>query len=186
MGMFGALLGRHQARQEMDRRIAAASGALSEMTDVRHLTLSRSEIQSTNSSFVWVEDGEFRYQGHLYDVVSEEWQGGVWHVWAYHDQEEERYVDLLARTMNAPVLEGETAPVQQRPVGHRPLALVPTLRASLPSPHVRGQSFPRFRVPKHQAPYLEVPHPPPWGGVRPHFSRLHPSAFPPLREGRHR
>lgn len=161
--MFGALLGRHQARQEMDSRIAAASGSLSEMTDVRHLTISRSEIQSTSSSFVWVEDGEFRYQGNLYDVVSDEWRGAVWHVWAYHDQEEERYVDLLAQTMNTPVLEGETAPVQQRPVGYRPLALVPSLRASLPSPHVREQSFPRFLFPKHQAPYLEVPHPPPWG-----------------------
>lgn len=161
--MFGALLGRHQARQEMDSRIAAASGSLSEMTDVRHLTISRSEIQSTSSSFVWVEEGEFRYQGNLYDVVGEEWRGGVWHVWAYHDQEEERYVDLLARTMNTPVLEGETTPVQQRPVGHHPLALVPSLRALLPSPYVRGQSFPHLSATRHQAPYLEVPHPPPWG-----------------------
>ena len=161
--MFGALLGRHQARQEMDRRIADASEFPSDATDIRHLAISRSEIQSTSSSFVWVEDGEFRYRGNLYDVVSEEWRGAVWHVWAYHDQEEERYVDILVQTMNTPVLEGETAPVQQRPVGDRPLALAPSLRASLPSPCVRGQSFPNFSVTRHQAPYLEVPHPPPWG-----------------------
>ena len=163
VGMFGALMGRHQAQQEMDRRIADASKSSGDATEMRHLAISRSEIQSTSSTFVWVEDGEFRYQGNLYDVVSEEWRGAVWHVWAYHDQEEERYVDILAQMMNMPVLKGETPPVQQRPVAYRPLALAPSARAVLPSPRLRTQSFPRLSFVGHQAPYLEVPHPPPWG-----------------------
>lgn len=161
--MFGALMGRHQARQEMDSRIAAASGAPGSMADVQHLTIPRSEVQSTSSTFVWIEDHEFRYQGNLYDMVKGEWHGSVWHVWVYHDREEEHYSDLLAQTVNTPLFEGESAPVQQRPVGYRPLALVPSAPASLPPPCSDTQFFPRFSVRDHQAPYLKVPHPPPWG-----------------------
>lgn len=161
--MFGALVGRQQARQEMDSRIAAASGSPGSMADVQHLTISRSELQSANSTFVRIDDREFRYQGNLYDIVSEEWRGGVWHVWGYHDREEEHYTDILAETMNTPVLDGESTPVQQRPVGYRPLALVPSALASLPPPRSHAQSFPRFSFVRHQAPHLEVSHPPPWG-----------------------
>lgn len=163
VGMFAALMGRHQARQEMDSRVAAASESSGSMANVQHLTIPRSELQSTSSTFVWIEDHEFRYQGNLYDIVSEEWRGSVWHVWVYHDREEEHYTDLLAETMNTPVLEGDTAPVQQRPAGYRPLALVPSALASLPPPRSRTQFFPRFSFTTHQGPYLTVPHPPPWG-----------------------
>ena len=163
VGMFGALFGRYQARQEMDDRIASVSEVPGTGEDVQHLTIPRSELQSSNSTFAWIEDREFRYRGNLYDIVHEEWQGDVWHVWVYHDREEERYLDLLAETMNTPVLEGETVPVQQRPLGYRPLALAPSAQAPPPSPRLRVQSFPRVSATKHQAPYLEVPHPPPWG-----------------------
>jgi len=163
LGMFGALFGRYQARQEMDDRIASVSEVPGTGEDVQHLTIPRSELQSSNSTFAWIEDREFRYRGNLYDIVHEEWQGDVWHVWVYHDREEERYLDLLAETMNTPVLEGETVPVQQRPLGYRPLALAPSAQAAPPSPRMRVQSFPRVSATKHQAPYLEVPHPPPWG-----------------------
>jgi len=161
--MFGALMGRHQARQEMDRRVEDASEPSGGATDVRHLAISRSEIQSPRSTFVRVKDGEFRYRGTLYDVVSEEWRGSVWHVWAYPDREEEHYTDLLAATMNTPVLGDETAPVQPRPVAYRPLALTPSARVVLPFPRLRTHSFPRFSFVGSQAPHLEVPHPPPWG-----------------------
>ena len=163
VGMFGALFGRYQARQEMDDRIASVSEVPGTGEDVQHLTIPRSELQSSNSTFAWIEDREFRYRGNLYDIVHEEWQGDVWHVWVYHDREEERYLDLLAETMNTPVLEGETVPVQQRPLGYRPLALAPSAQAPPPSPRLRVRSFPRVSATKHQAPYLEVPHPPPWG-----------------------
>ena len=163
VGMFGALFGRYQARQEMDDRIASVSEVPGTGEDVQHLTIPRSELQSSNSTFAWIEDREFRYRGNLYDIVHEEWQGDVWHVWVYHDREEERYLDLLAETMNTPVLEGETVPVQQRPLGYRPLALAPSAQAPPPSPRLRVRSFPRVSDTKHQAPYLEVPHPPPWG-----------------------
>jgi hypothetical protein len=163
VGMFGALMGRHQARQEMDSRIAGASESPGSMADVQHLTIPRSELQSTSSTFVWIEDHEFRYQGNLYDIVSEEWRGSVWHVWVYHDREEEHYTDLLAETLSTSLIEGESAPVQQRPVGSRPLALVPSALVSLPPPRSRTQSFPGVSFTEHEAPYLEVPHPPPWG-----------------------
>lgn len=163
VGMFGALLGRYQARQEMDDRIASVSEVPGTGEDVQHLTIPRSELQASNSTFAWIEDREFRYRGNLYDIVHEEWQGDVWHVWVYHDREEERYLNLLAETMNTPVLEGETVPVQQRPLGYRPLALAPSAQPLPPSPRLRVQSFPRVSATKHQAPYLEVPHPPPWG-----------------------
>lgn len=161
--MFGALMGRHQAQEEMESRIAAASESPGSTADVQHLTISQTKLQSANSSFAWIEDREFRYEGNLYDIVREEWRGSVWHVWVYHDQEEERYTDILAQTVNSPVLDGESTPVQQRFVVHRPRAPVPSALAVLPSPRSHTQLFPRFSVAKHQAPYLEVPHPPPWG-----------------------
>lgn len=168
MGMLGALLGRYHAQQRMHHKIADApeseafSKIFREGADLQHLTIPRSERQSPNSSFVRIEEGEFRYQGNLYDVVYEEWQDQVWHVWVVHDREEEQYLDALAQTMNTPMLEGSTVPVHQRPVA-RPLALVPTGLFSLPSPRLRSQSFPRSSFAAHQGPYLEVPHPPPWG-----------------------
>lgn len=163
VGMFGALMGRQQARQEMDSRIASAPESPGSVEDVQHLAIPRSELQSISSTFAWIEDHEFRYQGNLYDIVSEKWRGSVWHVWVYHDREEEHYTDLLAQTLSTPVLDGESTPVQHQPIGDRPLALVPSAQAALSPPRLRTQSFPRFSFTTHQGPYLTVPHPPPWG-----------------------
>jgi hypothetical protein len=163
VGMLGALLGRHHAQQEMHRKIAAASAPFSNTAEIQHLTISRSERQSPSSSFVRIEEHEFRYRGNLYDIVHEEWRSDVWHVWVVHDRQEERYLNALAQTMTTPMLKGSTVPVHQRPVAYRPVALVPAAVASPPSPLSRLQSFPRFSLADHQAPYLEVPHPPPWG-----------------------
>jgi hypothetical protein len=164
VGMLGALLGRHYAQQRMHHKIADApkAEALIDGATIQHLTIPQSERQSPNSSFVRIEEEEFRYQGNLYDVVHEEWRGDVWHVWVIHDREEEQYLDALAQAMNTPMLEGSTVPAHQRPVAFRPLALVPTALSSLPPPPVRWQSFPRSSFAGHQGPYLEVPHPPPW------------------------
>jgi hypothetical protein len=162
LGMFGALIGRHQAKEQMQHRVAAAPESPSTSADIEHLTISRSDLQAPNSSFVWIEEHEFRYQGNLYDIVSEEWRGSVWHVWVYHDREEEHYLEVLAQTINTPMLEGSTIPSQYRPPAYRPHALVPTALSFLPSPPVRWQSFPRSSFAAHQGPYLEVPHPPPW------------------------
>jgi hypothetical protein len=162
LGMLGALLGRHQAQQQMHRQVVAVSESPSDTASLQHLTISRSERQSPNSSFVQIEEGEFRYQGNLYDVVREEWRGQVWHVWVIHDQEEERYLDALAQAVNTPTLKDSAVPIPQRPIALRPLAVVPVALSSPPSPQVRLQSFPRSSLAAHQGPYLEVPHPPPW------------------------
>jgi len=162
VGMLGALVGRHHAQQQMHHEVATASESLSNSAAVEHLILSQSERRSPNSSLVRVDEHEFWYQDNLYDIVHEEWQGQVWHVWVLHDQQEEHYLDVLAQTMNTPMLEGSTVPVHQRPIAFRPLALVPTALSSLPSPPVRWQPFPRSSIAVHQGPYLEVPHPPPW------------------------
>ncbi|MFB6273277.1 MAG: hypothetical protein ABEL51_10335 [Salinibacter sp.] len=162
VGMLGALLGRYYAQQRMHHKVSAGPEALSDEATVQHLTIPQSERQSPNSSFVRIEDGEFRYQGNLYDVVHEEWRGDVWHVWVIHDQQEERYLNALAQAMERPTLKGSSVPVHQRPIALRPLALVPTALSSLPSPPVRWQPFPHSSFAAHQGPYLEVPHPPPW------------------------
>lgn len=163
VGMLGALLGRHHARQHMDRQIEAASGAEGERDAIQHLTLSRSDRQSPNAPFVRIDEREFRYRGHLYDIVHAEWQGSVWHVWALHDRQEETYLDALAQAVTPPMLEDPSVPAYQRPVAYRPVALVPAAALLLPSPRVRLQSFPPLSFAGHQAPYLEVSHPPPWG-----------------------
>lgn len=163
LGMFGALIGRHHARQQMDDRITAASGAPDDITNAQHLTIPRSQLHSPNSSFVRVEDHEFWYQGNLYDIVSQDWQGDVWHVWVVHDREEERYLEVLAETMSTPMLEGATVPVQHRPLAQLPRALTPSALVPPPAPRLQSRSFPRASVAHHDAPYLAVPHPPPWG-----------------------
>lgn len=162
LGMFGALIGRQQAKEQMQRRVAAAPEFPSTSADIEHLTISRSELQAPTSSFVWIEDHEFRYKGNLYDIVSEEWRGSVWHLWVYHDREEEHYLEVLAQSMNTLMLEGSTVPIQHRPLAHRPHALAPSVWAFVPVPFQRLQSFPRVSFPDHRGPYLEVPHPPPW------------------------
>ena len=162
VGMLGALLGRYHAQQQKQHEVAAVSESPSLLEDLQHLTIPRVERQSSTSSFVRVEEHEFRYQGNLYDVVYEEWRGDVLHAWVLHDREEEQYLDALAQAMDTSMLEESTVPGQQRPVGYRPLAVAPNGPAPLPSPLVRSQSFPRVSVADHQAPYLEVPHPPPW------------------------
>jgi hypothetical protein len=163
LGMFGALIGRHHARQQMDDRIPAASESPDEITDAQHLTISRSQLHAPNSSFVRVEEHEFWYQGNLYDIVSQDWQGDVWHVWVVHDREEEQYLEVLAETLNAPTLKESTVPVHHRSLVQVPRALTPTALLSVPDPHLRSQSFPRASLAHHDAPYLAVPHPPPWG-----------------------
>jgi hypothetical protein len=35
------------------------------------------EIESANSTFKWMEENEFRYQGKMYDVISSEKQGNI-------------------------------------------------------------------------------------------------------------
>lgn len=163
LGMFGALIGRHHARQQMDDRITAASESPDEITDAQHLTITRSEFHAPNSSFVRIEDNEFWYQGNLYDIVSEDWQGDTWHVWVVHDREEERYLEILAETLNVPKLKESTVPVHLRSFAHVPRALTPIALLSVPDPHLRLQSFARALLAHHDAPYLAVPHPPPWG-----------------------
>lgn len=179
VGMIEALLGRHYARQHMDRQVAAAAESLSTSgtsesfssksfnSRIQHLTLTRAERQSPNSSFVQIDDREFRYRGNLYDIVREEWRGDVWHVWVLHDREEERYLEALAQTTpqtrKASRLEGSADPDHRRPLMYRPIALAPPALASPPSPRLRAQSFPRVSFTAPQAPHLEVPHPPPWG-----------------------
>jgi len=163
VGMLGALLGRHQAQQQMQHRIETAAAPDS---SIQHLTLSRADRQSQSSSFVRIDDHEFRYQGRLYDVVREEWRGSEWHVWVVHDREEERYLDALAQALKTPMLEGESAPAQEPPVVLRPIALVPTALAPLPTPTLRSRAFPLSSVAAPPPPYLEVPHPPPWGSTR--------------------
>ena len=159
--MIGALLGRYQARQQMQQQIESAS--LGDETTVRHLTLTRADRQSSGSSFVQIDEREFRYRGNLYDVVREEWRGDVWHVWAVHDRAEEHYLEVLDRTTKAPTVEGEAVPSDQRPPVLRPIALLPAVGASPPAPHARGRAFLPFSFAEHPSPYLEVLHPPPWG-----------------------
>lgn len=163
MGMFGALLGRYHAQKSMQQEIAAASASPSERAEIEHLTISRSELQSPNSSFVRVDEREFWYRDHLYDIVHEEWRNDGWHVWVLQDREEQQYLNALAQTINPPALEGSSVPVQHRPIASQLSATTPTALASLPVPLLRSQAFPRFSPVGHQAPYLEVPHPPPWG-----------------------
>lgn len=162
VGMLGALLGRHHARQQVESKIAEAPESPERMQDIQHLTFTRAELQSRTSSLSWIEEHEFRYRGNLYDIVADEWREDVWHVWVYHDREEEQYLEVLAEALNTPLLEGDSVPATQRLVGYRPLALVPSALASPPPPLLRSQSFPRVSMGGHEAPYLEVPHPPPW------------------------
>jgi len=163
LGMFGALIGRHHAQQEMDDRITAASKAPETIANAQHLRIPRSQLQSPTSSFVRVEEDEFWYRGNLYDIVGEDWQGDIWHVWVVHDREEERYLEVLAETMNTPMFEGDSVPVHHQSPAQIPRALTPTALLSVPDPHLRAQSFPRASLAHHDAPYLAVPHPPPWG-----------------------
>lgn len=159
--MIGALLGRYQARQQMQQRIETAS--LGDETAVRHLTLTRADRQS--ASFVRIDEREFRYRGNLYDVVHEEWRGDVWHVRAVHDRAEEHYLDVLGGATEAPAVEGEAVPSDRRPPVLRPIALLPAAGGPPPSPFVRAQAFLPFSFADLPSPYLEVPHPPPWGRV---------------------
>ncbi|MFB6249546.1 MAG: hypothetical protein ABEL97_13350 [Salinibacter sp.] len=161
VGMLGALIGRHHVRQQMHRTLAAAPESLDGRT-VQHLTIPRSERQSPRSSFVRIDEQEFRYRGNLYDVVRAEWRGDVWHAWVVHDREEEQYLDALARSVSGPMLEREAVPSHWRPLLHRPLALVPAAWAAAPSPRSSVRSFAPFSSSVPEAPYLTVPHPPPW------------------------
>ena len=157
--MVGALLGQYQARQQMHQQIESASPG--DETAVRHLALSRADRQSSGSSFVRVDEREFRYQGHLYDVVRAEWRGDVWHVWVVHDRAEEHYLEVLDEATMAPTIEGE-AVSDPRPPLLRPVALLPAAWASLSSPFATVRAFLPFLSTGHSSPYLEVPHPPPW------------------------
>jgi len=163
--MIGALIGRYQAQQQMHQQLASAPEAFEEGT-VQHLTLSRVERQSVTSSFVRVNEREFRYRGKLYDVVRAEWRGDVWHVWAVHDRAEEHYLEVLEGATNAPMVDGEAVPTEQRFPVFQPIAPVPTAQVVPGPPLQRVRAFPRFAVRGPSSPYLEVPHPPPWGEVR--------------------
>jgi len=159
--MVGALLGRYQARQQMQQQIESASVA--DETTVQSLILTRADRQS--ASFVRIDDQEFRYRGNLYDVVREEWRGDVWHVRAVHDRAEEHYLDVLEGATAASAVEGGAVPSEPQPPVLRPIALLPTPWASLSPPPERVRTFPSFSFTAHPSPYLEVPHPPPWGRV---------------------
>lgn len=163
VGMLGALLlGRHRARQHMQRRVAAVSESVGETAALQHLIIPRTEQKQPGSSFMRINDHEFRYRGKLYDIVREERRGTVWHVWALHDHEEEHYLKALAQTLDAPMLFAQpTRPTHELLHAYRKLALVP--RASIPSLAMRSRSFPPVLSTEPQPPYLEVPHPPPWG-----------------------
>lgn len=159
--MLGALLGRHHAHQQMQRAVTAAPASLDDQA-VQHLTIPRAEREAPRSSFVRIDEREFRYRGRLYDVVRAEWRGDVWHAWVVHDREEEQYLDALARSVDGPLLEGEPVPSHQRLLLHRPLALMPGAWAVAPTPQSVERSFVPFRAPLPEAPHLAVPHPPPW------------------------
>jgi len=160
--MIGALVGRYQAQQQMQEQIEAASQSIEEER-VQHLTIARAERQSPTSSFVQVEEREFRYEGKLYDIVRAEWRGDVWHVWAVHDRAEEHYLEVLDGAAETRVGEGSAVPADQRLPVLRPLALLPT-PGTLPSPpSERARHFPPFSFAELPSPTLEVPHPPPWG-----------------------
>jgi hypothetical protein len=160
--MIGALIGRYQARHQMQEQIESAAQSL-EDERVQHLTIPRAERQSPTSSFVQVEEREFRYEGKLYDVVRAGWRGDVWHVWAVHDRAEQHYLEVLDGGTEPLMAEGDAVPTEQRFPVVRPIAPVPSAQ-SLPSPpSQRVPSFPRASFTGHQGPYLEVPHPPPWG-----------------------
>jgi hypothetical protein len=161
VSMLGALIGRHQAHQQMQRAVTTGSESLDDQS-VQRLTIPRSERESPRSSFVQIDEREFRYRGNLYDVVRAEWRGDVWHAWVVHDREEEQYLDALARSVDGPMLEGETVPPHQRLLLHRPLALMPEAWAVAPLPRSVDRSFAPFFPSTPEAPYLRVPHPPPW------------------------
>ncbi|MFB6273142.1 MAG: hypothetical protein ABEL51_09645 [Salinibacter sp.] len=163
VGMIGALLGRHHARQQMNRRLSAAKEAGGRRASAEHLTIPRSELRSPGGPFTRISKREFRYRGRLYDIVHAEWRGTVWHVWGLHDRAEERYVDALAEAVNGPALRDTAAPVSVRPLAHPPYGPVPAVLAAPPSPMVRVQSYLPQPFGDHQPPYLAVPHPPPWG-----------------------
>lgn len=160
--MVGALLGRYYAQKEMHGQIEDASASLEREVETEHLTISRSVRQSSGSSFVWVDEQEFRYQGGLYDVVRAEWRGDIWHVWAVHDKQEEHYLDVLAETSEAGSLREATVPTQKLPTVLQPVALLPTDRISLYPALLCTRPFRPFCRIEQQAPYLAVPHPPPW------------------------
>lgn len=161
VSMLGALIGRHHVQQQMHRTVADARESLDDRA-VQHLTIPRSERESPHSSFVRIEEREFRYRGNLYDIVRAEWRGDVWHAWVVQDRKEEQYLDALARSVNGPMLEGETVPPPQRLLLHRPLALIPGAWAVVPAPRSVVRSFGPFISSAPEAPYLKVPHPPPW------------------------
>ncbi len=163
LGMLGALLGQRQAHQQMKRQIEGGTRTVGSDLEVKHLALTQSDRESPRSSFVRIEEREFRYQGRLYDVVHATWQEDVWHVWVVHDREEERYLDALAQSMETLLLEGQATPVPKSPLVFRPMAVVPAPWAPLPSPHLQARSFWFFSSLLYRGPYLDVPHPPPWG-----------------------
>lgn len=162
LGILGALVGRHQARQEAQHQIET-SDASQENEALRHLTIPQSARQSAASPFRWVEDGEFWYEGNLYDVVRDEWRGAVWHVWAYHDREEERYLNVLDRTVGSLAFQDKTVPRNAPVFLYSLLALLPAIRDVPSPPPWQGRSYPQLALGDHAAPYLEVSHPPPWG-----------------------
>jgi hypothetical protein len=53
------------------------------------LRITDDEILSEHSSFKWMEDNEFRYQGKMYDVISSEKQGNVSVFHCLNDSKEE-------------------------------------------------------------------------------------------------
>jgi len=161
--MIGALLGRYQARQQMQQQIESMSEAPGDEEAVQHLALTRAERESPASSFVQVEEREFRYRGNLYDVVRAEWQGDVWHVWAVHDRAEEQYLEVLEEATGPQEVGEDAVPTDRRPPVLRPLAPVPVAWTRLPAPQERARSFPSFSGAPPPSPALEVPHPPPWG-----------------------
>lgn len=162
LGMLGALVGRHQARQQMEDKIEETSEPTSSKLETKHLTLTRSDRKSPGSSFVRIEKREFRYRGRLYDVVRSDWQGDTWHVWVVRDREEEKYLSALAQAMEAPFGTREARRSPESSLTFRPLGLVPSSRAPLPTPRFRVWCFGDFSPALHQGPHLEVPHPPPW------------------------
>lgn len=169
LSMLEALLGRHYARQQMQHQIAGASqiedpsDSLARKSEIQHLTFTRAERHSPNSSLVLIDDHEFQYRGALYDIVHEEWQGDVWNVWVLRDRQEEEHLEALAKVTGASTLEDSAVPPQQRTTAYYPIALVPATLALPPSPVPRSRSLPHISSTPSPSPYLEVPHPPPWG-----------------------
>jgi len=99
-GHFGLFkVKQYKARKEIKAIIKAG------VPDSLRVNFYLDEIQSDSKSFVWIHSKEFRYQGQMYDVVSEFEENGRVVLSCIHDVKESGlFADLdqmIAKQMNA-------------------------------------------------------------------------------------